>query len=80
MILGRQPALWGSWKQAKTVVSFGYQLSKTLILVPPRTALRAVLTAAMDVYVRSNRGRVQVDFSTGTHQLGATGVLITVLS
>jgi hypothetical protein len=57
-----------------------YELSRTLILVPPRTAVGVVLSAQMRVYAGRNSGRVRMDFSTGNYQVGCPGALVTVVS
>jgi hypothetical protein len=58
----------------------GYDLTKSLVLVPPNTTVGVEVSAQMNVYAARNSGRVRADFSTGNYQVGGPGVLITVLS
>jgi hypothetical protein len=72
--------IWDDADSEQQDVFRGYELSKTLTLVPPGTNVGVVLSAAIIGRPGQNSGRVQIDFSTGNYQVAVPSVLITVLS
>lgn len=72
-----------TWDDAQSNVGDvyrGYDLAKTLILVPPYTSVGLVTSLEIKYYAGKNSGIVQANFSDGAYLVGSPAVLVTVVS
>lgn len=72
--------VWDDAAEDPEDVFRGYDLDKSLILVPPRTSVGLVMSAEIDYYAGKNSGIVQANFADGAYMVGSPAVLVTVVS
>lgn len=72
---------WGADADSETqLVSGGHIVKKSIVPVPPRTAVGLHTTAYMNVGTGEDSGKVRADFISDSFGFMVPGVLIEVLS